>query len=267
MTSTSQSVLNESLYMLSHGMPLITSNVDIINFCQMHVQLASELSITQYEYGRNTYIVQCKPFHMDKPGDMPVRTAGYGYVLRHDWPYTVSIGGCGNAAPEVGPDGVRTTGPFLEVYPDGSFIRGEGATIEEAEDKAWAEYQRHVACPGHEFEAHTYRNGSGICRLCRRFQSNVFTAEELQMFCSECRTPTFHQRIGSTMRCKEHEVHGENLQRARFLIDPNPSTLELLLRNIDEANDLDAEPGQSQAPRKFDIIGRITRRSRKTPVN
>lgn len=68
--------------------------------------------------------------------------------------------------------------PFFEAFPPGTFIRGEGATIAEAEQKAFAKYQRDLACnhvwgrqrPGRE----VYLNGAGWCRKCGSFRGKMF---------------------------------------------------------------------------------------------
>jgi len=68
--------------------------------------------------------------------------------------------------------------PFFEAFPAGTFIRGEGASIAEAEQKAFEQYQRDIACdhiwgrrrPGGQ----TYTNGAGWCRKCGGFRSGRF---------------------------------------------------------------------------------------------
>lgn len=65
---------------------------------------------------------------------------------------------------------------FFEAFPRNpdTFLRGEGATIEEAEDEAWAQFQKARSCITHEFERGKYRTGAGICRLCGMFSSTAF---------------------------------------------------------------------------------------------
>lgn len=68
--------------------------------------------------------------------------------------------------------------PFFEAFPTGTFIRGEGDTIADAEQQAFEKYQRDVACnhlwgrnrPGHS----TYTNGAGWCRKCGGFRGKMF---------------------------------------------------------------------------------------------
>jgi hypothetical protein len=65
---------------------------------------------------------------------------------------------------------------FFEAFPKtpATFIRGEGASIDAAEDDAWRQYQAILACTNHEFERRKYRTGSGICRKCGLFSSTAF---------------------------------------------------------------------------------------------
>jgi hypothetical protein len=68
---------------------------------------------------------------------------------------------------------------FVEAFPHNGFIRGEGATLQEAESSAWSQYVRQMSCeqsPGHEFERRHYTNGCGICKHCGAFRSEVFDA-------------------------------------------------------------------------------------------
>jgi hypothetical protein len=75
---------------------------------------------------------------------------------------------------------------FVEAFPDGTFIRGEGSDIIEAEVDAWQKYRSIVGCPGHEYETRGYTNGAGFCKHCNQFQGNVFTGEQLGQFCHYC---------------------------------------------------------------------------------
>ncbi len=68
--------------------------------------------------------------------------------------------------------------PFFEAFPKGTFIRGEGTDIAEAERNAFDQYLRHVACdhvwgrqrPGGEL----YTNGAAFCRKCGGFLARKF---------------------------------------------------------------------------------------------
>jgi len=110
------------------------------------------------------------------------------------------------------PTSYRTA--FFEAFPRNpdTFIRGEGKTIEEAEEQTWLKFQKYLACKGHEFEKRGYRNGAGFCKHCGMFGSKVFepeppTKEDLEMI------EKFNKRLAEgreTMarlkaRCKEQK--------------------------------------------------------------
>ena len=75
--------------------------------------------------------------------------------------------------------GIIPAVPFFEAFPAGAFIRGEGETIAEAERRAFAQYQRDIACD-HVWGRHrpgtntTYTNGAAFCRKCGGFRSSMF---------------------------------------------------------------------------------------------
>lgn len=74
--------------------------------------------------------------------------------------------------------GIVPAVPFFEAFLPGTFIRGEGKDIAEAEAKAFAQYEHEGYCdhlwgrqrPGGEL----YTNGAGWCRKCRAFRSKMF---------------------------------------------------------------------------------------------
>lgn len=75
-------------------------------------------------------------------------------------------------------NGIIPATPFFEAFIPGTFIRGEGATIGEAEAKAFAQYRSEQECdhlwgrqrPGRQL----YTNGAGWCRRCGAFRANMF---------------------------------------------------------------------------------------------
>jgi hypothetical protein len=96
---------------------------------------------------------------------------------------------------------------FFEAFPNNpsTFIRGEGKTIEEAEEQAWKKCQKYKNCPEHEFERGKYTNGAGICKNCGMFSSKVF---EPLTKCVICDKPTyFTTDIDDNFYCEEHESH------------------------------------------------------------
>lgn len=140
---------------------------------------------------------------MPEPTEPRVYSTGFTTraVARHSWPADCFIQGGDNgivfqggsieeALTDTGkaveaiaaglglanpPGSYRTA--FFEAFPKNpaSFLRGEGNTLDDAEDDCWRAWQRILACPGHEFERRGYRAGAGICRHCGLFHSSAFT--------------------------------------------------------------------------------------------
>lgn len=131
---------------------------------------------------------------------------------QHPWPDDCAVqGGAGGIV--FTKTGSYTTA-FVEAFP-GTFIRGEGPTIQEAEDSAWAQYERRIQCPGHEWEARNYKNGAGFCIHCGTFGSQVFTPEDLGLSCKVCGIPTYWSREitdeGEFFYCPEHAMDRDSV--------------------------------------------------------
>lgn len=167
------------------------------------------------------------------------------------WPDDCFIQGGGHGvvgvqSPEPGQPNVYRTA-FVEVFPPGGgFVRGEGATVTEAEEKCWEKYQTFLTCPGptgqHDYQPGylsksndwiPYRNGAGFCRHCHAFSSGKFTAAQLEQYCAVCRTPTkwwWHTPAGrpTLFLCEEHmlpegtRLYGEGLDQ---VVDSHIATL------------------------------------------
>lgn len=88
-------------------------------------------------------------------------------MARHPWPEDLYVQG-GDLGVVMSPKGNYRTA-FVEAFP-GTFLRGEGATVTEAEDACWAQYQRYLHCDGNgphgPMERRGYRNGGAICGRC-----------------------------------------------------------------------------------------------------
>lgn len=142
-----------------------------------------------------------------KPGDRIPR--GGGALLTHEWPEDCGVQGGtrGLVISRSHPDGKYFT-PFFEAFPNDpkTFIRGEGKTVEEAEEDAWQKWQRYLNCPGpkHEFEPRGYTNGAGFCKHCGLFQSEIFSPEQLDLTCEVCGVWTFYARRKGKFYCQEH---------------------------------------------------------------
>ena len=121
----------------------------------------------------------------------------------HPWPADCFLQG-GTAGLVFTKTGSYRTA-FVEAFPADpqTFIRGEGPTLAEAEDAAWGKLQRHLACPGHDFECRGYTNGAGFCRHCSMFSSKVFDPATL---CEVCAVPTDWSTAGGFWYCEEHAM-------------------------------------------------------------
>lgn len=100
---------------------------------------------------------------------------------------------------------------FFEAFPNDpkTFIRGEGATVEEAETKTWEKFQKYSACNHPKFERRKYRNGAGFCVSCNMFKSKAF--EPLDQ-CIVCEKHTNYSRDDKgNYYCEYH--NGENPDR------------------------------------------------------
>lgn len=95
---------------------------------------------------------------------------------RHPWPPDVFVqgGARGLVLVHDGPD-YRTA--FVEAFPHGTFLRGEGKTIADAEDACWAKYRLYLTCDGSAqhgpYDPGRYENGVGHCVKCGTSFSGV----------------------------------------------------------------------------------------------
>lgn len=138
---------------------------------------------------------------------------GKGHLTAYAWPVDCPLQAGTNGAvfDKSHPDGAYNT-CFFEAFPrnPSTFLRGEGATVADAETAAWQQWQRINACPAvqtngeHRFEARGYRNGGGICADCGLFSSHVFTGEDLGQFCAVCGTATTYTWREDVFYCRTH---------------------------------------------------------------
>lgn len=71
---------------------------------------------------------------------------------------------------------------FFEAFPKrGGFIRGEGATIAEAESRAFAQYNKEEACD-HAWGRRGYLNGGTRCTRCKGFATTMKPVMRLGAF-------------------------------------------------------------------------------------
>lgn len=97
---------------------------------------------------------------------------------RHPWPDDVGVQGGKNGLVFVRGTTETYRTAFVEASPGGTFLRGEGATVQEAEDACWAKYQTFLSCDGTgephgPFEPRHYDNGAGFCTRCGAWFTGV----------------------------------------------------------------------------------------------
>lgn len=127
------------------------------------------------------------------------RTAQPPYICAHPWPDDcfVQSGDCGVVFSRGSLDDIDTdpigvleraknvlsgdaaTGyatAFFEAFPrsPSTFIRGEGASVFQAEDAAWTKWVRYRSCAHATFKKRGYTNGGGFCVDCGMFSGHAF---------------------------------------------------------------------------------------------
>lgn len=152
----------------------------------------------------------------DHPTGTPAQPAGpaAGAIRNTDhrpacpWPTGVTLQGGARGVVYDRRDGSMRTTAFVEAWAaTGTFVRGEGTTVADAEADCWARWQTVTACD-HRYEPRGYRNGGGICARCGHFAADVFSAEDLGAHCRTCGTPTLWHRDTvdghDVFSCPEH---------------------------------------------------------------
>lgn len=128
---------------------------------------------------------------------------------RHPWPDDCKVqGGANGVVFTRDPDRPSYRTAFVEAFPvePRTFVRGEGATVEEAEDDAWAKLSAILGCPtGHaDFETRGYRNGLGFCTACGMSRSGAFDVKEVGHPCAVCGVGCNWSNVGDDWFCEEH---------------------------------------------------------------
>ena len=143
----------------------------------------------------------------------------HGYPLAYDWPADCFVQ-AGSRGLVLKGDGGSYSTAFFEAFPRNPdcFLRGEGATIREAESQCWQKYESILACPGHEYERREREDGYAYCRHCA-FSGRVL---EPTTTCFVCAVPTRHGRdVNGEVYCEEHydELPPELWDRTRQMVE------------------------------------------------
>lgn len=112
---------------------------------------------------------------MSTPGGRVIRRTTHRCV--HPWPANLPLQGGTNGVVVQQATGDLYRTAFVEAFPPGGFLRGEGPTVAAAEEACWQQYQTYLTCTGDgrhgPFEARRFENGSGFCTRCGTWMSNV----------------------------------------------------------------------------------------------
>jgi len=113
------------------------------------------------------------------------------YNCTHEWPADCFVQ-CGDSGIVITDHGTYRTA-FFEAFPrnPNTFIRGEGKTVVEAEEKCWSLLQKYSQCDHPSFEPRDYENGSGYCTVCGLWFSRVIPAFHPCFICGEM---TWHSK-------------------------------------------------------------------------
>lgn len=111
---------------------------------------------------------------------------------------------------------------FFEAFPNtpSCFIRGEGKTIEEAEEMAWKKYQKILTC-NHEMERRDRTDGYAYCNHCS-YSSKVF--EPLTKCCKCGKSTAYSTDYKDNYYCKKHSYTKPK--------NPNPSLWEIIDKRL-----------------------------------
>lgn len=164
---------------------------------------------------------------------------GSDYDSKYDWDCSCQGGSSGLVLPSGSLEKVFSNNPiaglvdgmaseesyttaFFEAFPKkpSCFLRGEGKTIEEAEESCWQKYQKLLNC-NHEMERRNRTDGYGYCKHCS-YSSMVF---EPLTKCCKCGKPTaYTYDYKKNWYCEKHK---------RFTLkNPNPSRWDLKDKKI-----------------------------------
>lgn len=205
---------------------LVTSNIDTLyakHFLTLLAQLNARIDMqatcshdyirpcdpegATYQDGRGI-CVRCglknQYAFLPEPGGIISMSHGPDYASRHPWATGTYVQGGTYASDEVD-EGYDSA--FIEAFPVvgtvETYLRADAATVAEAEAKAYAQYQRQLACPEHVWSREvsgTHRtDGYARCTECG------LTGRALppETTCTVCNTPTKHDRLGEHL-CLTH---------------------------------------------------------------
>lgn len=128
------------------------------------------------------------------------KSFGPPYQCQKDWPEDCNVQ-CGEKGLVIkGKESYNTA--FFESFPSNpsTFIRGEGNSLEQAEDSAWLKYQNILSCKEHVYKRHGEEHG--VCEKCGLFTSHCFPPEHK---CSVCEKENVNYNAANKGKlCRDH---------------------------------------------------------------
>lgn len=135
-----------------------------INYSQAQINAAAINWLKTQGFRTDIDNIKCTAAGMELHGHRFIRSEGEDVICQYDWPIDVYVQGDTSIDTLADNDAA-----FFEAYPTNpsTWVRGEGATLLEAETQAWTKYQAIMNCPGHEFDRHPKRvDGYAECKHC-----------------------------------------------------------------------------------------------------
>ncbi|MGK3708747.1 hypothetical protein [Arthrobacter sp. IK3] len=154
----------------------------------------------------------------------------------HDYGGIYTQGGNGIVIGFKDPVPARRTS-FVECFPEGAFIRGEGSSVAEADEQCWAKLRAYLDCPGHQWTPVRPDGPAGTCSNCLTRRGDAFTAGELGLFCTGCQEPTFERAIGDPGHallctpCDPKRAYSEAAVLAMFSFEPES---QVYMKRLDD---------------------------------
>lgn len=145
---------------------------------------------------------------------------GEDYECKMNWPQDIFVQ-CGGKGIVISrqKDMPSYKTAFFEAFPNNpsTFIRGEGASIEEAEESAFKKYEKIMNCQGHEYK----RRGNSehaTCMHCHLFTSFCLPPETS---CEICKKENINHGFNNMFLCEKHflekvEVEYDNLKNSNL---------------------------------------------------
>lgn len=136
------------------------------------------------------------------------------YSCQHNWSEKASLQ-CGSKGVVLKKEGGGYSTAFFEVFYGENFIRGEGETIETAENQAYIQYEKLLNCPQHKFEPEQRNPRNGVCSCCGFIEKNHYLPKDN---CCVCGKKHIFLELNEKKYCLNHYI--EEAQKIDFTITP-----------------------------------------------